>query len=83
MQRRLFVMVIAKFEQFEQGLNRLLKEHESLKAESAGLRESLDEKELEILELKDKVKKLDAEREEVKERVEILLTRLDTLIQNA
>lgn len=76
-------MVIAKFEQFEQGLNRLLKEHESLKAESTGLRESLDEKELEILELKDKVKKLDAEREEVKERVEILLARLDTLIQNA
>ncbi|MBI1910882.1 MAG: cell division protein ZapB [Deltaproteobacteria bacterium] len=76
-------MMIDNFERLEEGLSRLLTSYEGLKSENRDLKQSLDAKDQVIAELQEKVKKLDSERAKVKDKVDSLLGKLDSLIQIA
>ena len=76
-------MALEQFEKLEIGVERLLKRCEELMAENAGLKDAIEAKGVEVEGLKEKLKRLDKEKVEVKERVETLLSRLDGLIQSA
>lgn len=76
-------MTLDKFERLEEGLTRLLAAYETLSSEKEGFKEVLASKDLEIDELKTKLKKLEAERDEVRDKVDGLLEKLETLIQGA
>ncbi|MBI2413081.1 MAG: cell division protein ZapB [Deltaproteobacteria bacterium] len=76
-------MAIERFDRLEAGISRLLESNELLQAENRSLRDSLELKERGTDELKEKIRKLEAEKALVKEKVDTLLTRLDGLIQNA
>jgi len=76
-------MVFEKFERIEEGINRLLEGYEGLKAENIELKDSIGAKDSEIEELREKLKRLDKEKALVKEKVETLLQKLDSLIQGA
>ena len=76
-------MVFEKLERIEEGINRLLEGYEGLKAENIELKDSIGAKDSEIEELREKLKRLDKEKALVKEKVETLLQKLDSLIQGA
>ena len=76
-------MALEQFEKLEIGVERLLKRCEELMAENTGLKDVIEAKGAEVEGLKEKLKRLDREKVEVKERVETLLSRLDGLIQSA
>lgn len=76
-------MVFEKFERIEEGINRLLEGYEELKATNIELKDSIGAKDSEIEELREKLKRLDKEKALVKEKVETLLQKLDSLIQGA
>ncbi len=76
-------MVFEKFERIEEGINRLLEGYEELKAENIELKDSIGAKDSEIEELRERLKRLDKEKALVKEKVETLLQKLDSLIQGA
>ncbi|MBI5234622.1 MAG: cell division protein ZapB [Deltaproteobacteria bacterium] len=69
-----------KFTKLEERLGRLLSGFESLKAENKELREAVVAREREIEELKERLKKLDVEKAAVKNRVDVLLERIDGLV---
>ncbi|MBI5492555.1 MAG: cell division protein ZapB [Deltaproteobacteria bacterium] len=75
-------MALDKFDKLEKGLGRLLRSYEAVKAENNGLLNAVRAKNQEIEELKEKVKKVDRERHQVKEKVDTLLARLDSLMQD-
>ncbi len=76
-------MALDRFNRLEEGLTRLLSAYETLAAEKEGTSEALAAKDLEIAELRSKLKKLEAERDEVREKVDLLLEKLEGLIQGA
>lgn len=76
-------MVLEQFERLETGVEQLLKHCDELRAENARLKGVLEAKGVEVEGLKEKLKRLDKEKVEVKEKVETLLSRLDGLIQSA
>ncbi len=75
-------MALDKFDKLEEGLGRLLKNYEVIKAENRDLANAIRAKNQEIEELKEKVKRIDRERLLVKEKVDTLLAKLDSLMQN-
>lgn len=76
-------MALEHFERLETGVEQLLKHCEELRAENARLKGAIEAKGAEMEDLKERCKRLDREKVQVKERVDSLLTRLDGLIQSA
>ncbi len=76
-------MALDKFERLEDGLSRLLEAYEALSAENRELLASQGPKEEELAALREKVSRLEKERDQVRERVDGLLARLETLMQGA
>lgn len=76
-------MALENFERLEEGLLRLLAAYEAVSAEKEALNDALSSKDLEIAELRKSLKKLEGERDQVREKVDGLLARLETLIQGA
>lgn len=76
-------MALEQFERLETGVEQLLKRCEGLVAENAGMKAAIEAKGAEVEDLKEKLKRLEREKVEVKEKVESLLSRLDGLIQRA
>ena len=76
-------MVLEQFERLETGVEQLLEHFDELRSENARLEGALAAKGIEVEDLKEKLKRLDKEKVQVKEKVETLLSRLDGLIQSA
>lgn len=76
-------MALDKFEKLEDGLGRLLAAYEALSAENREIMAAQGSKDEEIAALKERVAKLEKERDQVRERVDGLLARLETLMQGA
>ena len=76
-------MTLERFEMLEEGLTKLLDGYEQLKTENQGLKTAIGTKEFEIRELQEKMKELDKERNMVREKVDKLLGRLDSIVQGA
>lgn len=76
-------MSLEGFDKLEEGLGRLLKIQEGLAAENQELKDSVGLKDLEIEELREKLNALEEEKKLVKEKVDVLLGRLEGLIQGA
>ncbi len=76
-------MPFDKFEKLEEGIGRVLKSYETLKAENSGLKEALEARDKELEELRERVKKLDREKAQVREKVDTLLEKLHGLTQSA
>lgn len=76
-------MAIEQFERLETGISVLLTQFEDLKSENIQLRETAGAKDAEIDSLKDKLARLEKEKNQVKEKVDVLLVKLDSLIQSA
>lgn len=76
-------MALENFDALESGLERLLGGLDTLKAENHELADALGLKDLEIKGLKQKLKKLSVEKGTVRKKVDLLLTRLEGLIQGA
>jgi cell division protein ZapB len=76
-------MALEKFERLEAGLSRLLAEYEALSAENREILASQGSKDQEVAALREKVAKLEKERDQVRERVDGLLAKLETLMQGA
>jgi len=76
-------MALEKFERLEQGLDRLLAAYEALSAENREILASQGAKDNEVAALRDKVARLEKERDQVRERVDGLLVKLETLMQGA
>jgi predicted nucleic acid-binding Zn-ribbon protein len=74
-------MALEKFERLEEGLSRLLTAYEALSAEKREMLASYGAKDIEIASLKEKVAKLEKERDQVRERVDGLLVKLESLMQ--
>ncbi|MBI5827468.1 MAG: cell division protein ZapB [Deltaproteobacteria bacterium] len=80
---RVSCMALEQFERLEIGVEQVLKRCEELRAENARLKDAIEAKGAEVEDLKAKLKRLDREKVQVKEKVDTLLTRLDGLIQSA
>ncbi|MBI2400572.1 MAG: cell division protein ZapB [Deltaproteobacteria bacterium] len=76
-------MALEKFERLEEGLGRLLAAYEALSAENREILASQGAKDNEVAALRDKVARLEKERDQVRERVDGLLAKLETLMQGA
>lgn len=76
-------MALDKFERLEDGLGRLLETFEALSAENRELLASQGQREQELAALREKVARLEKERDQVRERVDGLLARLEALMQGA
>jgi chromosome segregation ATPase len=76
-------MELSKFEELEEKLNQLLKGCESLEGENRKLRDLLGGKGEEIKGLKKRIERLNREKGQVREKVESLLSRLNSMIQKA
>ena len=76
-------MALENFERLEQGLGRLLTAYEERSAQNRESLASREAKDLELAALRDKVAKLEKERDQVRERVDALLAKLETLMQGA
>ena len=76
-------MALENFERLEAGLGRLLTAYEELSAQNRESLASREAKDLELAALRDKVVKLEKERDQVRERVDALLAKLETLMQGA
>lgn len=76
-------MALEKFERLEEGLGRLLAAYEALSAENREILASQGDKDKEVAALREKVARLEKERDQVRERVDGLLAKLETLMQGA
>lgn len=76
-------MALDKFEKLEEGLSRLLAAYEALSAENREINAVHGSKDEEIAALKEKIARLEKERDQVRERVDGLLLKLETLMQGA
>ena len=76
-------MALEKFERLEEGLGRLLAAYEALSAENREILSSQGVKDNEGAALREKVAKLEKERDQVRERVDGLLAKLEALMQSA
>lgn len=76
-------MALEKFEKLEEGLGRLLAAYEEVTSQNREALASREAKDLELAALRDKVAKLEKERDQVRERVDALLVKLETLMQGA
>lgn len=76
-------MALEKFERLEEGLGRLLAAYEALSAENREIMESRGAKDQELAALREKVARLEKEKEQVRERVDGLLAKLEALMQGA
>lgn len=76
-------MALENFDKLEERINLLLDEYERLQAENRLLKQALESKNLEIEDVKDKLKRLDREKGIVREKVDGILSRLESLIQGA
>lgn len=76
-------MALDKFERLEEGLGRLLTAYEALSAEKREAVAAHGSKDEEIAALKERIAGLEKERDQVRERVDALLARLETLMQGA
>lgn len=76
-------MALEQFERLETGVEQLLKHCEELRVENARLKGAIEAKGAEAEDLREKLKRLDREKAEVKGKVETLLSKLDGLIQRA
>lgn len=76
-------MALEKFEKLEEGLGRLLAAYEEVSAQNRDALASRETSALELAALRDKVSKLEKERDQVRERVDALLAKLETLMQSA
>lgn len=76
-------MALEKFERLEEGLGRLLAAYEALSAENREILASQGAKDNEVAALREKVARLEKERDQVRERVDGLLAKLETLMQGA
>ncbi|MBI5888201.1 MAG: cell division protein ZapB [Deltaproteobacteria bacterium] len=76
-------MALEQFERLEIGVEQLLKHCEELMAENAGMKGAVEAKGAEVEDLKEKLKRLEREKVEVKGKVDTLLNRLDGFIQSA
>lgn len=76
-------MALEKFERLEEGLGRLLAAYEALSAENREILASQSAKDNEVAALREKVARLEKERDQVRERVDGLLVKLETLMQGA
>lgn len=74
-------MSLDKFVKLEERLNQILESFELIQNENKGLKASTDIKDLEITALKERIDKLDSEKNLVKDKVDALLEKLDALIQ--
>lgn len=76
-------MALEHFERLETGVEQLLRHCEELRTENARLKGAIEAKGAEVEDLREKLKRLDREKVQVKEKVDSLLIRLDGLIQSA
>lgn len=76
-------MALDKFQRLEEGLSRLLDGYEGITATNRDLMDSLAAKDLLVTELKEKISRLEGEKDQVRVKVDGLLSRLEGLIQNA
>lgn len=76
-------MALDKFEKLEEGLGRLLAAYEALSGENREILAAQGSKDAEIAALKERVARLERERDQVRERVDGLLQKLETLMQGA
>ncbi len=76
-------MALENFDALENGLERLLGGLDTLKAEKHKLSDALGLKDLEIKGLKQKIKRMSAEKGTIRKKVDLLLTKLEGLIQGA
>ena len=76
-------MALDKFVKLEERLNQILESFELIQNENKGLKASTDIKDQEIAALKERISKLDSEKNLVKDKVDALLEKIDTLIQGA
>jgi len=72
-----------KFEKLEKAVARLLVSYETLKAENQGLKAALKVKDAEIEELREKLGKMDRQKGIIRDKVDLLLGKLETLTQGA
>jgi predicted nucleic acid-binding Zn-ribbon protein len=73
---------IDKFGILEEKITQLVEAYASLSNEKAALGKKLTQKETEVQGLMEKVARLSQERESARERVEVLLTRLDRVLSS-
>jgi len=76
-------MALEKFEKLEEGLGRLLAAYEEVSVQNRESLASRETKDLELAALREKVARLEKERDQVRERVDALLVKLETLMQGA
>ncbi len=76
-------MTLEKFAKLEQGIASLLGGYDELRVENKGLKSAIGKKELEIRELREKIKDLDRKKDTVRQRVDTLLHRLDSMLRGA
>lgn len=73
-------MEVSGFNLLEQKLEELLDRLVSLKSENSSLREALAQKERELTELNQRAAAMEAERNQVRQRIESLVEKLETAI---
>jgi len=73
-------MEVSGFNRLEQKLEELLDRLVSLKSENSSLREALAQKERELAELNQRAAAMEAERNQVRQRIESLVEKLETAI---
>lgn len=71
---------LGRFERLEERILRLLDVNAGMAAENEAMRVALADKAREIEELKERIERLDREKGAVKEKVDTLLARLDSLV---
>ncbi|MBI5561740.1 MAG: cell division protein ZapB [Deltaproteobacteria bacterium] len=71
---------LGKFARLEERIAKLLEVYEAVLAENAALKDAIAAKNSEMEELRERAARLDREKGAVKEKVELLLTRLDGMV---
>jgi len=71
---------LGRFQRLEERILRLLEVNAGMAAENEAMRVALADKVREIEELKEQIERLDKEKGVVKEKVDTLLARLDSLV---
>lgn len=71
---------LGRFDRLEERIIRLLEANSSISAENKTMRELLAARDREVARLMEKIEKLGKEKEAVKEKVDTLLKRLDSLV---
>lgn len=71
---------LGRFDRLEERILRLLEANSGIAAENKAMRDALADKAREIEELREKIDRLDKEKGAVREKVDTLLARLDSLV---